>query len=146
MTEKVLEKLKRNIIFLVRVPVNMTHIFQPLDLTVNGHFKQYMKEKFSIWYSEQISLTLENAEKLENINISFKITVLKPLHAKWLVEFYNHITSGEKREIITLGFERAGITHALKLGSSNLPELDPFAEFSTLVSGDELADQSLPDE
>ena len=79
-------------------------------------------------------------------NISFKITVLKPLHAKWLVEFYNHITSGEKREIITRGFERAGITHALELGSSKLPELDPLAEFSTLVSGNELLDQSLPDE
>ena len=34
----------------------------------------------------------------------------------------------------------------MELGSTNLPELDPFAEFSTLVSGDELADQSLPDE
>ena len=146
MTEKVLGKLKFNKIFLVRVPANMTHIFQSFDQTVNGRFKQYMKEKFSTWYSEQISLALENGDKLENINIPFKITVLKPLHAKWLVEFYNHITSGEKREIITLGFERAGITHALKLGSSNLPELDPFAEFSTLVSGDELADQSLPDE
>ena len=33
----------------------------------------------------------------------------------------------------------------MELGSTNLPELDPFAEFSTLVSGDELADQSLPD-
>ena len=137
MTEEVLEKLKCNNIFLVRVPANMTHIFQPLDLTVNGHFKQCMKEKFSTWYSEQISLALENGEKLENINISFKITVLEPLHAKWLVEFYNHITSGEKREIITRGFERAGITHALELGSSKLPELDPFAEFSTLVSGNE---------
>ena len=63
-----------------------------------------------------------------------------------LEEFYNHITSGEKREIITRGFERAGITHALELGSSKLPELDPFAEFSTLVSGNELLDQSLPDE
>ena len=146
MTEEVLEKLKCNNIFLVRVPANMTHIFQPLDLIVNGHFKQYMKEKFSTWYSEQISLALENGEKLENINISFKITVLKPLHAKWLVEFYNHNTSGEKREIITRGFERAGITHALELGSSKLPELDPFAEFSTLVSGNELLDQSLPDE
>ena len=136
--------------FLVRVPANMTHIFQSLDLTVNGHFKQYMnfmmKEKFSTWYSEQISLALENGEKLEDINISFKIAVLKPLHAQWLVEFYDHITSGEKREIITHGFERAGITYALELGSSNLPELDPFAEFLTLVSGDELADQSLPDE
>ena len=118
MTEKVLEKLKCNKIFLVRVPANMTHIFQLLDLTVNGHFEQYMKEKFSTWYSEQISQALENGEKLENINISFKITVLKPLHAKWLVEFYNHLTSGEKREIITRGFERAGITHALELGSS----------------------------
>ena len=131
---------------LVRVPANMIHIFQPLYLTVNGHFKQYMKEKFSTWYSEQISLALENGEKLENINISFKITVLKPLHAKWLVEFYNHITSGEKRKIITRGFERAGITHALELGSSKLPILDPFAEFSTLVSDNELLDQSLPDE
>ena len=83
---------------------------------------------------------------MENINISSKITVLKPLHAKWLVKFYNDITSGNKREIVTRGFERAGITHALKLGSSNLPELDPFAEFSTLVSNDEIADQSLPDE
>ena len=82
MTEEVLEKLKGNNIFLVRVPGNMTHIFQPLDLTVNGHFKQYMKEKFSTWYSDQISLALENGEKLENINISFKITVLKSLHAK----------------------------------------------------------------
>ena len=34
----------------------------------------------------------------------------------------------------------------MELGSSNLPELDPFAEFSTLASGDELADQLLPDE
>ena len=42
MTEDVLEKLKRSNIFLVRVPANMTHIFQPLDLTVNGHFKQYI--------------------------------------------------------------------------------------------------------
>ena len=55
-------------------------------------------------------------------------------------------TSGEKREIITRGFEGTGITRALELGSSILPKLDPFSELSTLVSGDELADQLLPDE
>ena len=137
MIEKVLQKLKRNKIFQVRVSASMTHIFHPLDLTVNSHFKQYMKEKFSTWYAEEISLALENGEKLKNINISFKITVLKSLHANWLVEFYNHITSGEKREIITRGFKRTGLTHALELGGSDLPELDPFAEFSTLVRGDE---------
>ena len=57
------------------------------------------------------------------------------------MEFYNHITSGE---IITRGFEKAELTHALKLGSSNLPELDPFTGFSTLVSGNEFAEGSLP--
>ena len=82
MNQKVLEKLKCNKIFLVRVPANITHIFRSLDLTVNGHFKQYMKEKFSKWYSEQISLARENGEKLQNIKISFKITVLNPRHAK----------------------------------------------------------------
>ena len=32
----------------------------------------------------------------------------------------------------------------MKLGSSNLPELDPFTKFSTLVSCNELAEGSLP--
>ena len=32
----------------------------------------------------------------------------------------------------------------MKLGSSNLPELDPFTEFSTLVSCTESAEGSLP--
>ena len=133
MTEKVLEKIKCTKIFPVRVPAKMTHIFQPLDVTVHGYFKQYMKEKFSTWYSEQISLALENGEKFENINISFKITVLKPLYTRCFVEFCDHTTSGEKTEIITRGFNRAGITHTLELGSSNLPEFDSFAEFSTLI-------------
>ena len=42
--------------------------------------------------------------------------------------------------LITFGFERAGIKHALRLGSSNFPELDSFAEFSTLVSSDDSTD------
>ena len=103
MTEKVLEKIKCTKIFPVRVPAKMTHIFQPLDVTVHGYFKQYMKEKFSTWYLEQISLALDSGEKLENINISFKITVLKLLYARCFVEFCNHTTSGEKRKIITRG-------------------------------------------
>ena len=62
------------------------------------------------------------------------------------MEFYNYITFGERRQIITLGFEKAGITHVLELVSSNLPESDPFVTFSTLVSSDKLGDQSLSDE
>ena len=42
MTEDVLNVLKENNILLVRVPANMTHLFQPLDLTVNGTSKAFM--------------------------------------------------------------------------------------------------------
>ena len=47
MTEDVLNVLKENNILLVRVPANMTHLFQPLDLTVNGIFKAFMRKRFS---------------------------------------------------------------------------------------------------
>ena len=46
MIEDVLTVLKDNNIFLVRVPANIAHIFQPLDLTINGTFKTFMRKKF----------------------------------------------------------------------------------------------------
>ena len=33
--------------FLVRAPPNMTNLFQPLDLTVNGVTKAFMKRRFT---------------------------------------------------------------------------------------------------
>ena len=40
MTNPVLKKLEEHSILLTRVPGNMIHLFRPLDLTVNGCFKQ----------------------------------------------------------------------------------------------------------
>ena len=36
MTEPVIKKIRENSIKLDKVPLNMTQLFQPLDLTVNG--------------------------------------------------------------------------------------------------------------
>ena len=47
MTPPVLELLKKNHILLIEVPHNMTHLFQPLDLTVNSWAKAFMKEKIA---------------------------------------------------------------------------------------------------
>ena len=44
--QKVTSKLEDNKIF---VPPNMTYIFQPLDLTVNGCCKRLLKNKFSVF-------------------------------------------------------------------------------------------------
>ena len=93
MKEPVKQKVKENHILFVRVPANMTNIFQPLDLTVNGSFKSLMKSKFTEWYSKEIGKQLEENIPIEDIEIKLKVSVLKPLHASWLMETYNHLTS-----------------------------------------------------
>ena len=68
----------------VYVPANRTHFFQPLDLTVNGSGKQLMKKEFITYYSDAVKQQLESGTKLEDVEIDFRLSVLKPLHAQWV--------------------------------------------------------------
>ena len=126
--EQMTEDLKDNNILLVRIPANMTHIFQPLDLTVNGTFKTFMCKKFSAWYIRQILDALENGCEVMDGKVDVKLIIMKPLHAKWLSEFYNYINSSDGQELTRNGWLRAGITDTIKIGSSKLTSLDPFLD------------------
>ena len=136
-TEDVTSLLQKHNILLVLVPNNMTHMFQPLDLTVNKHCKTFLKNLFSEWYSRQIENELPLGKKIEDFNIQFRLTTLKPLHGKWLLECYNHITSETGAEIILNGWKAAGIYDALKMGAAALPSLDPFQDISPLPGNDD---------
>ena len=118
MTEEVVSMLRTNNIWLVKVPNNMTHLLQSLDLTVNGHCKSFMKGMFAEWYRKQVEEALSHGKKVEDIEIKFYLTVIKPLHATWLMEFYNHITSEKGSEIIINGWKKSGIYDAVKNGNS----------------------------
>ena len=91
MTNPVFEKLKKNYIVVSLVHADMIHLFQPLVLTVNVHFKQCMKRK--------VMQRLDDGEKLESIEIKFKLSTMKPLYAKWLMEVYEQMTTATGREI-----------------------------------------------
>ena len=132
MTEEVTSLLHDNNVLLVRVPSNMTHLFQPLDLTVNGHCKAYMKSKFAEWYRKQMENALFQGKQVDEIDITFRLTTVKPLHAKWLMEFYNHITSEAGSKIIINGWKASGIYDAIKMGESALPSIDPFNDIAPL--------------
>ena len=132
MKEPVKQKMKENHILFVRVPVNMRNIFQPLDLTVNGSFKSLMKSTFTEWYSKETGKQLEENVPIEDIEIKLKVSVLKPLHASWLMEAYNHLTSSAVREIIANGWKSAGITEAVSKGIEGLEKLDPFHSIDPL--------------
>ena len=79
MTPTVLLKLQENYIFLVGVPPNMTKLFQPMDLTVNGVAKAFMKRCFTDWYSQKIWIELESEKELNDIDIKFTLTTLNSL-------------------------------------------------------------------
>ena len=100
---KVLKVLEDNNILATKVPPNMTHLFQPLDLTVDTVAKDFTNKKFSEWFSRHISIGLENGRELEDIKIDYRLSVLKPLHETWLISFYYCISSPEGKAFIANG-------------------------------------------
>ena len=48
-TDEVTSHLLQNNIYFIRVPNNMTHLFQPLDFTVNGNCQKFMKNELAKW-------------------------------------------------------------------------------------------------
>ena len=133
MTNSVIEKLASNNIQLVKVPANLTHIYQPLDATVNGAAKQFMKKKFVGWYAKQIVTEMNKGTAVENIDVKMKLSIMKPLHAYWLIQLYDFMTSSAGREICVNGWKKSGIYDAVRKGTKGLPKLDPFHDIDPLV-------------
>ena len=124
----------------------MTNIFQPLDLPVNGSFKMLMKQKFTEWYSKQIATELGKGTPLDDIEVKLKLSILQPLHAGWLIDAYDHLTSETSRKVIAKGWKSAGITDAISKGVKGLLTLDSFNSIDPLVKySDESNADHLPD-
>ena len=136
-TNDVTSLLTKHNVHVVLVPANMTQLFQPLDLTVNKHCKSFLKRLFSTWFSQQIESQLSIGKKVDEVDIKFTLTTIKPLHAKWLVEFFNEMTSESGSTVILNGWKASGIYDALKMGSSNLPSIDPFHDISPLLESND---------
>ena len=136
-TSVVSDCFKDNKIEVVCVPANMTYLLQPLDLTVNGYAKKFTSRKFSEWYSSQIMKQLDDGKELHDINIDLKLSKLKPLHAEWLVELYNQMSTADGQKVIHSAWKTSGITEAMKAGKASLQPLDPFHHIDPMVELDD---------
>ena len=132
-TPMVLNLYKESNIVVVLVPVNMTNHLQPLDLTVNGYVKRFMRARFNSWYSSQPRRQLDGGKQLQDIDVPLRLSILKPFHAEWLVDCYNHMTTTAGRNIILSGWKSAGIMEALQAGIDGLELLDPFHDIDPLI-------------
>ena len=135
-TESVIEILKENNIHTEYIPNNMTNYYQPLDLTTNKWAKEFLKTKFSQWYSEQIQDALDSGKAIEDIEVKVLWSVMKPIHGCWLLNCIMSWHQPDAKKLIKSGWERSGILDAITLGSKKLPKLDPFADIDPLQSGE----------
>ena len=110
----------------------MTEYYQPLDLTTKTWANDYLKNRFSTWYADEIRKSRTAGVELEDIHIKFLISKMKPLQAGWIVDLYNELTSPAGRKVLKAGWVRSGIADAWEMGSRDLPFLDPFQDLDPL--------------
>lgn len=100
MTSKVMALLDSECSY---VPANMNHFFLPLGLTVNRSAKNFITKQFITYYAAAVQEQLQSGVNVEDISVDFRLSVLKPLHAKWLVNAYNYFTSDKGKDVIAKG-------------------------------------------
>ena len=125
MTVEVLDILHAHDIYLCKVPANMTHLLQTLDLMVNNYCKVFMKNKFGKWFGKQVEKSFKLGLKVEESNIQFVLATMTPLQVLWLVEFWYHTKLGSGSSIRTNCWKATGIFDAI-MGSAELPSLNLF--------------------
>lgn len=112
---------------LVIVPHNLTNKFQPLDLSVNKAAKAFVQNQYNDWFSDQVARQLKKGIAPADIKISSKLSDLKPRHAGWIVNLFNHMQ--EEAELIEKGFSEAGISEAINNAQSVYERVEnPFRE------------------
>ena len=104
-TETILKYLDSNNVNVVLVPPNCTDRLQLLDLSVNRSAKKFLRNEFQEWYAQQVCTQLQS--KVDKQPVNLRLSVVKPLGAKWMVNFYNYIQT--KPGLVQNGFREAGI-------------------------------------
>ena len=86
-TDAVKDVVKESNGKMVLVPNNWINYFQPLDLTVNKSSKDFLRQEAQSWYSQEIVKQMEAGKRPGEIKVDVRISVVKPLHAKWIVKY-----------------------------------------------------------
>ena len=90
---------------------NLTNKFQPLDITVNKPAKSFVRDKYNMWYTEQLAKQLNEGKAPADVKVSLNLSEIKPLNVKWIYEMYEYLRG--RSDLVLNGFESAGITEAV---------------------------------
>ena len=101
--DEVAKICRENNCALIIFPHNLTNKFQPLDITVNKPAKSFIKDKYNMWYTEQVAKQLNESKAPVDVEVSLKLSEIKPLHAKWIHEMFQYLRG--RSDLVLNGFE-----------------------------------------
>ena len=87
--------------------------------------KIFLRKEFTEYYAAAVKQQIDGGKQLDDIQVDFRLSRIKPLHATWLIALYNYLTSSKGKDIIQKGWKKAGISGLLD-GTPVLPPEDPF--------------------
>ena len=70
----------------------------------------------------------DSGKALDDIEVDFHLSKIKPLHAQWLIDMYNYFTAEKGSQIVLKGWKKAGIMDLFS-GESILSPEDPYEKF-----------------
>ena len=123
--DEVAKLCRKNNCALIIVPHNLTNKFQPLDITVNKPAKSFIKDKYNMWYTEQVAKQLNEGKTPADIKVSLNLSEIKSLHAKWIYEMNEYLRG--RSDLVLNGFESAAITKAIEKSNEAFERIEnPF--------------------
>ena len=63
---------------------------------INANAKRFLKDKFETWYCKQTTKGLESGADVHTIDVNTNLSVMKPIHANWIISFYDHMRNQEE--------------------------------------------------
>ena len=125
-TQKVQDMTRNNPCEVVFIHANMTHLFQSLDLTINGVAKSFIRTKCDEWYAKEIARQINAGVEVYSVEIKRTLSVLKQLHARRLIGLYDHLRN--QPDQIKKGYDLSGIKEAISI---RIETEDPFLDLDS---------------
>lgn len=92
-----------------------------------------MERKFNDWYSNQITDHFNSGVSLEDVYVKLYLSIIKTIHAGWIVNPYNQMNSVDARKTIESGCLTTGIHDAIWLGLNKLPYVYLFEDIDPMI-------------
>ena len=77
---------------------------------------------------------MESRKHIGEIEVKLNLTTLKPIHAAWIIEFYDLMAYDQGKSVIKIRWKGSGIKRVIESGLANLPSIDPFADIDPPIT------------